>query len=580
MRYVHWIATERVGQLTGSERAPGHLTDPIDWPLTNDSGQWRVAGVDLGANTMHNGQLYFFFGDVIPTQADDVRPRDSDLVAWTDDRRIQRHGGHVAENSWNFFLPNDHQVGSPLAGQSDWRFCRKCHSLFWAFQGSPAGSICQAGDAHDPAGWNFSLPNDHQGATASTGQPQWRYCAHCHGLFWNGQPAGSRCPAGGEHAAVGWEFFLPNDRQGAGPHFGQGDWRHCGTCGILFWNGSSFKGTCPGAPGGGFRLNAVIGESGLYEPFRVDGNIDLLKNGETPVGAFSYGQRVHVFVWVGEKDRSAPQAGTYLVTKADPAQPGTYRYESLFSPLRSFPSTPNVISHFNPKGFWQVSPWVVSNAAHPGLPAPDGDGVILFGHGHDEDLRSDAVHLAWMPLSKGPVELMSVQYYTGDQEAPSWSPLQADAKALFPRPNYTALSAAWLEGPRLWILLYTRAGFDRDPYSTVVARMGPTPWSLEDAAEIEIFNPDREQAFGRYLYRPGVDPVKPFEPPGRDPEKDNGYAYGAFLLTPYTTWDNATKELGIYYLLSTFSPYQVHVMHTRLRLTSFLEWIEWPLHDI
>lgn len=30
------------------------------------------------------------------------------------------------------------------------------------------------------------------------------------------------------------------------------------------------------------------------------------------------------------------------------------------------------------RGFWQVAPWVVHNADHPGLPNGEGDGVVLL----------------------------------------------------------------------------------------------------------------------------------------------------------------------------------------------------------
>lgn len=554
-----WISTERIGQLTGSgNAATHHLTDAIGWPLTNDTSRFGVAGVDLGATACHNGRLYFFFGDVIPTQVNDqfVRPRDSDLVAWTDDAVIQHHGGHVGENSWNFFLPNDQGGGSSILGQNDWRFCYKCNCLFWAHNGDVTGSVCPAGGTHAHAGWNFSLPNDHQGGSETTGQSKWRYCAKCHSLFWNDPSAGSRCPAGGAHMAAGWNFFLPNDRQEAGPSVGQGDWRHCATCGTLFWNGYPFKGVCVGARGGGFKLNAVLGDGGYFDPFCVDGDIGILGNGETPVGAFSFNGIMHVFVWVGEK-RPAPAAGTYLVRKANPAAPGSYQDATLFS------------RRWDTKGFWQVSPCVVSNAEHPGLPFPGGHGAVLFGHGWDDDLKSDGVHLAWMPLSHGsfdPVALTATQYYTGDAAEP-WSSSSAKAKGLFARPHYTALSAAWLSEPRKWILLYTCAAYDRDPLSTVVARVADTPWGIEHAVEIEIFNPTKEEAFGHYIYRPYTDQIEPFLPPQK---AEAGYPYGAFLLNPFTTWDPGNRELGLYYLLSTFTPYQVQLMHTKLHLTSDL----------
>ena len=49
------------------------------------------------------------------------------------------------------------------------------------------------------------------------------------------------------------------------------------------------------------------------------------------------------------------------------------------------------------------------------------------------------------------------------------------------------------------------------------------------------------------------------------PEHD-GWAYGPFLLKRFTEWNATARELGIYYLLSLSSPYQVQLMCTRLRV--------------
>jgi hypothetical protein len=117
------LSTVRIGQLTGSKRVRDpkweNPVDPIGWPLLNDTGRWGVMGADLGANTEHaDGRLYFFTGDVAvewdPSpeftgfSGEPLIINNSDLVAWTDDREILRHGGYLAQG-WNFFLPNDYQ---------------------------------------------------------------------------------------------------------------------------------------------------------------------------------------------------------------------------------------------------------------------------------------------------------------------------------------------------------------------------------------------------------------------------------------------------------------------------------------
>ena len=93
------VRTKWVGRLTGS-------ADPSGLPVLNATDrvqEWHgagVEGVDLGANTEHNGRLYIFFGDVVPgigpavsgANPVGVARRDTDLVAWTDDEML-RPGG-------------------------------------------------------------------------------------------------------------------------------------------------------------------------------------------------------------------------------------------------------------------------------------------------------------------------------------------------------------------------------------------------------------------------------------------------------------------------------------------------------
>ena len=378
------LSTTRVGQLTGSTRSKEpkwiRSVDSMGFPLLNDTGRWGVIGVDLGANTEHSdGKLYFFFGDVavewdsnFPGYSGNPTPtsnpaldimNNADLVAWTDDRQVFKHGGHLAVG-WNFFLPNDRQGADDTIGQPSWRFCDKCAGLFWAPNDQPAG-ICPKGGQHaySPDSWKFFLPNDHQGASATIGQPDWRFCGKCNGLFWapGGNPAGV-CPMdGSNHHPDGWLFFLPNqpsdpdnpdEQPGPVPASGQADWRFCANCNGLFWAGSAFKGLCPGAPGGGFHLHAVVRNDGMFKgkfaPLNADDPIGFTNTFETPSGAFSQNGRVFVFVGMAKTQYSRriraddPAYGLYLVSSEDPSFPGmmiddihftpTYRKEFLFSP--------------------------------------------------------------------------------------------------------------------------------------------------------------------------------------------------------------------------------------------------------
>lgn len=100
-----------------------------------------------------------------------------------------------------------------------------------------------------------------------------------------------------------------------------------------------------------------------------------------------------------------------------------------------------------------------------------------------------------------------------------------------------------------------------------MARIGATLFDWSE--EIEIFNPQTQGAFGKYMHKRGSGyKINPDIPPSQDPIKaeHDGWAYGAFLLTRYTEWEESTRTLGIYYLLSLSSPYQAQLMYSRLRL--------------
>jgi hypothetical protein len=769
MSVIEVLSSVRVGQLTGSTRTsePKWETpvDPLGWPLLNDTGHWGVMGADLGANTEHSdGRLYFFTGDVavewdrnfpgysgapvIKNNADPKKPFDlmsnADLVAWTDDREVLRHGGHLAIG-WNFFLPNDHQGATAASGQKDWRFCSKCGGLFWAPNGQGAG-ICLKGGAHDPIGWNFFLPNDHQGATNATGQKDWRFCAKCHTLFWApaGNPAGTCCPAdGAAHSPIGWNFSLPNDHQGATDTTGQKQWRFCCNCHALFWNGDAFKGLCPAAPGGGFHLHAVLRDEGPFKgkfaPLNAQEPIGLTNSFETPSGAFSYNGRVYVFVGMAETKYSKrvrfgdPAYGLYLVSNDNPVSAGKMRSDVNLPPTYDYPATykkeflvsprmgccpkdssrslfesheimgykfilPQVVRAENTgrnnwrlckkceavfwdnnlsgvcwKGgrheadgpayalsngvaedathqsnwrkcqkctqlFWDGDPnnkglcagggnhngtgpalliqhiseaadphsngdWrfcikcyamvkanqadvfpgvaacVVDNADH-NLPGRAGKGVVMITRNWQMPALGSGFRLAWMPLrrNEGP-RLQDMVYYTG--VSGQWSPDPYKAGMLFPHPSnfYTSISFAWLDGPRRWLLLYSNSNPDStnltDLKGPVIARTSPNLFDWSEPTN--IFDPDpahNTDAYGKYMHFPGLDsinltvpplpPLDPTSPTGRDVSA--GCAYGAFIINRFTKWNEATRVLDIYYLLSTRRPYQVQLMHSVLRL--------------
>jgi hypothetical protein len=158
-------------------------------------------------------------------------------------------GGKHQAAGYNFVLPFGMAPGPQ--SQGSWTYCNKCHSLF--FNGDPAHrGVCQLGGSHDGTGaLNFVLPVGVPGS--ATQQAGWRHCNKCRQMFWDGVADKGHCAAGGPHVAGGLLFTMPHDPVGPFPFTpaipignigAQNDWRCCGQCNMMFWNGGADKGAC------------------------------------------------------------------------------------------------------------------------------------------------------------------------------------------------------------------------------------------------------------------------------------------------------------------------------------------------
>jgi len=124
----------------------------------------------------------------------------------------------------------------------------------------------------------------------------------------------------------------------------------------------------------------------------------------------------------------------------------------------------------------------------------------------------------------------------------------------------------WVADAQQWVLLYSLANDESGvagEHLPVVARIGSSLWQWSE--EIEIFNPGTQGAYGRYMHQVGVDRIHPDIPPTQNPflPEQDGWAYGAFLLTKYRKWDSSARELTIFHLMFLSSPYHVQLMRNR-----------------
>jgi len=152
---------------------------------------------------------------------------------------------HSIEGSlWDgFFVDDAYSTKIPpvLAGQDNWRWCRKCQGLF--FYGNPTNGVCPAGGEHD----STSSSNYMLMINKGNGQPDWRWCWKCEGLYYAGRPdSAGLCPAGGIHNGIrSGNYFLA-----LGSGTGQSNWRWCQMCEGLFSYANRSLGCCPGNSNG------------------------------------------------------------------------------------------------------------------------------------------------------------------------------------------------------------------------------------------------------------------------------------------------------------------------------------------
>jgi hypothetical protein len=135
-------------------------------------------------------------------------------------------------------LGKPNSVFSAPPAQRDWRFCRKCQTMY--FDGFPNKGRCAAGGSHEAAGFNFVL--EHDQPERPNAQANWRYCGKCQSMFFNGSPNKGACAAGGGHAASGFNFVLPHDV--AETPATQKNWRFCRKCQAMYFDGFPNKGRC------------------------------------------------------------------------------------------------------------------------------------------------------------------------------------------------------------------------------------------------------------------------------------------------------------------------------------------------
>jgi hypothetical protein len=265
---------------------------------------------------------------------------------------------------------------------------------------------------------------------------------------------------------------------------------------------------------------------------------------EVPVAGISLGGQVYVAVSTNHlEDRLTDRS---VLTKFTP--PANFR------PLRTISQLPE--GHFV-KFSLHIEPAPIA-----GLPA---GGPFVFFWGTGAYRKSDAylsiVPAAQFESGKG------TQYFAGLDASgtPIWSEKGLHAKAIVENGTMGDLSVTWCKDLGLWLMTYD----SRDPAPRgILFSYSRTPWGPWSEPQI-IFNAMRDGALGKFIHDPQANPDDGLAGPviGKgqaNPQAVHGGAYAPYVIERWTKVQGS--ELSIYYVLSTWNPYVVVLMKSRLHV--------------
>jgi hypothetical protein len=265
---------------------------------------------------------------------------------------------------------------------------------------------------------------------------------------------------------------------------------------------------------------------------------------EVPVAGISLGGQVYVAVSTNHsEDRSTDRS---VLTK--------FTLPANFQPLRTISQLP--------EGHFVKMSLHIESATIAGLP-PGGPFILVWGTGpyRKSDAYLSIVAAAQFESGKG------TRYFAGlgTGSAPIWSEKESDAKAIVQNGTIGDLSVTWCKDLGLWLMTYD----SRDPAPRgVLFAYSRTPWGPWSEPQI-IFNAQRDGALGKFIHNPQANPDDGLAGPviGKgqaNPQAVHGGAYAPYIVERWTKVQGS--ELSIYYVLSTWNPYVVVLMKSRLHV--------------
>jgi hypothetical protein len=263
---------------------------------------------------------------------------------------------------------------------------------------------------------------------------------------------------------------------------------------------------------------------------------------EVPVAGISLGGQMYVVVSTDHaQDRSTDRS---VLTR--------FTLPATFQPLRTISQLP--AGHFV-KMSLHTQPGPIA-----GLPS-GGPFVLVWGTGpyRQSDAYFSVVPVAQFETGKG------TMYFAGTTAAgtPSWSANESEAKPIVQNGTLGDLSVTWCKDLGLWLMTYDR----RAPTHGVAFSYSRTPWGPWSEPQL-VFN-GANDGLGKFIHNPTANPPDGLAGPviGKgqmDPEAVHGGAYAPYVVERWTKLKGS--ELSVYYLLSTWNPYVVVLMKSRLQV--------------
>jgi hypothetical protein len=263
---------------------------------------------------------------------------------------------------------------------------------------------------------------------------------------------------------------------------------------------------------------------------------------EVPVSGVSLGGQMYVVL----STNHSPDRGT------DRSVLTRFTLPATFQPLRTISQLP--AGHFV-KMSLRAQPGPIT-----GMPS-GGPFVLVWGTGvyRQSDAYLSVVPVAQFETGKG------TMYFAGMDAAgaPSWSGSESEAKPVVQNGTLGDLSVTWCKDLGLWLMTYDR----RTPTRGIAFSYARTPWGPWSAPQI-LFSAAND-GIGKFIHNPdGGAPdglAGPVIGKGQmNPDAVRGGAYAPYMVERWTKLKGS--ELSVYYVLSTWNPYVVVLIRSRLQV--------------